>query len=96
MNKAEEKVVRDILSISDEYEQALFNYQFYCTYAERGGDRPKGIEYFKREVEVVKQYAAEVRREVAEDAFKAGMVFQQFDTAKDFNEWYDWFKQQEE
>lgn len=58
--KAAEKAVRDILCISDEYEQTLFNYR------ERGGDRPKGMEYFKREVEVVKQYAAEVSRELQE------------------------------
>jgi len=64
--KAAEKAVRDILCISDEYEQTLFNYR------ERGGDRPKGMEYFKREVEVVKQYAAEVSQDRVNSAWLRG------------------------
>jgi len=85
--KAAEKAVRDILCISDEYEQTLFNYR------ERGGDRPKGMEYFKREVEVVKQYAAEVSREKLRDAFEQG-----YDHHNDPNKYYgfdEWMSKQQ-
>jgi hypothetical protein len=81
MNKDEEKVVRDILSISDEYEQAMFNYQ------ERGGDRPKGLEYFKREVEVVKQYAQQVSNDFAD------YINEHYEDGDDTFSIYDWLEQ---